>query len=108
LLTLDAEDDLTSEWRRTLERRHVLPASVIETTYSATICALAEAGVGIGVVNPYTAAVFSDRLRIARLTPRLTVKTFVAYPAHTTASALTDEFVALLGEKFRTEPPAGQ
>ncbi len=108
LLTLDAEDDLTGAWRRTLERRQVAPASVIETSYSATICALAEAGVGIGVVNPYTAAVFADRLRIARVTPRLAVKTFVAYPAHTTASALTGEFVALLAEKFRSEPVAGQ
>ena len=107
MLALDAEDDLTREWQRTLERKHVAPAAVIETTYSATICALAEAGVGIGVVNPYTAFVFSDRLRIACLTPKIAVKTFAAYPVHTTPSAHTDEFVALLAEQFRIEPRAG-
>jgi DNA-binding transcriptional LysR family regulator len=107
LLALDAEDDLTREWRLALGKKRVVPCSVIETTYTATICALAEAGVGIGVVNPYTAFVFADRLRIARVTPRIAVKTFAAYPAHTTPSALTDEFVALLADQFRTEPRAG-
>jgi DNA-binding transcriptional LysR family regulator len=101
LLTLHADDDLTGEWRRTLAHKGVTPASVIETTYSATICALAAARIGIGVVNPYTALLFRDRLHIARVTPRLVVRTFVAYPAHATASALTKEFVGLLADDFR-------
>lgn len=107
LLALDAEDDLTREWRLALEKKKVAPASTIETTYTATICALAEAGVGVGVVNPYTAQVFADRLRITRLAPKIAVRTFAAYPGHGTPSTLTEEFVGLLSDQFRTEPRAG-
>jgi DNA-binding transcriptional LysR family regulator len=103
LLTLDRQDDLSDEWRRALAQAKVVPSSVIETTYSATICRLAEAGAGIGVVNPYIASVFSDRLRVVPVKPAIGVKVFVAYPRHVSMSALASEFIAQIGDQFKND-----
>jgi DNA-binding transcriptional LysR family regulator len=103
LLTLDRQDDLSDEWRRALAQAKVVPSSMIETTYSATICRLAEVGAGIGVVNPYIASVFSDRLRVVSVKPTIGVKIFVAYPRHVAMSALATEFIAQVTDHFRND-----
>jgi DNA-binding transcriptional LysR family regulator len=107
LLTLDRADELSDEWRRALAQAKVTPASVIETTYSATICRLAEAGAGIGVVNPYIASVFSNVLRVVPLKPAISVKVFVAYPRHVAISALASALITDISGHFKTDtrPP---
>jgi DNA-binding transcriptional LysR family regulator len=107
LLTLDRADELSDEWRRALAQAKVTPASVIETTYSATICRLAEVGAGIGVVNPYIASVFSNVLRVAPLKPTIGVKVFVAYPRHVSISALASVLITEISDHFKTDtrPP---
>lgn len=106
LLTLDREDDLSDEWRRALRQANVTPSSVIETTYSATICRLAEAGTGIGVVNPYIASVFSRGLRVVPLKPTIGVKIFLAYPRHVSMSALALALVAQISDHFKVDARA--
>lgn len=106
LLTLDREDDLTDEWRRALAHANVTPNSVIETTYSATICRLAEAGAGIGVVNPYIASVFSDKLRVVPLKPSIAVKVFVVYPRHVSMSSLASVLMAQISDHFKMKTRA--
>lgn len=101
LLTLDREDELSDEWRRALRQAKVRPSSVIETTYSATICRLAEAGAGIGVVNPYIASVFSEVLRVVPLKPSIDVKVFVAYPRHVSMSALASALISQISDHFK-------
>jgi DNA-binding transcriptional LysR family regulator len=103
LLTLDREDDLSDEWRRALRQAKVTPSSVIETTYSATICRLAEAGAGIGVVNPYIAAVFAGGLRVVPLRPAIVVKVFVAYPRHVSMSALASALITQISDHFKAD-----
>jgi DNA-binding transcriptional LysR family regulator len=107
LLTLDRADELSDEWRRALAQAKVTPASVIETTYSATICRLAEAGAGLGVVNPYIASVFSNVLRVVPLKPSISVKVFVAYPRHVAISALASALITDISSHFKTDtrPP---
>jgi DNA-binding transcriptional LysR family regulator len=107
LLTLDRADELSDEWRRALTQAKVTPGSVIETTYSATICRLAEVGAGIGVVNPYIASVFSNLLRVAPLKPTIGVKVFVAYPRHVSISALASALITEISDHFKTDtrPP---
>lgn len=107
LLTLDRADELSDEWRRALAQAKVTPGSVIETTYSATICRLAEAGAGIGVVNPYIASVFSNVLRVVPLKPTIGVKVFVAYPRHVSISALASALITEVSDHFKTgtRPP---
>lgn len=111
LLTLDRDDDLSDEWRRALTQAGVEPASVIETTYSATICRLAEAGAGIGIVSPYIASVFSDRVCVAPVKPAIAVKVFVAHPAHRAMSSLVESLTAQISEHFKPKmraPRAGK
>jgi DNA-binding transcriptional LysR family regulator len=105
LLTLDREDDLTDAWRRALKQAKVTPSSIIETTYSATICRLAEAGAGIGVVNPYVAAVFADKLRVIPVKPAVGVKVFVAHPRHVSMSALASALITQINDHFETGKP---
>ena len=76
-------------------------ASETETTYSFNICALAAAGSGLGVVNPYIASVFSDRLAILPFTPSLPVEVSLAWPAQFAPSDMTDRFVRILETQFR-------
>jgi len=104
LLTLDREDDLTDGWRSVLSQAGVTPTSIIETTYSATICRLAQAGAGIGVVNPYVASVFSDMVRIVPLKPPIGVKVFVAYPAHVAMSSLATMLMQQISSHFKQKP----
>jgi DNA-binding transcriptional LysR family regulator len=106
LLTLDREDDLSDEWRRALRQAKVTPSSVIETTYSATICRLAEVGAGIGVVNPYIASVFSDGLRVIPVKPTIGVKVFVAYPRHVSMSALASTLITQISDHFKAATAA--
>ncbi|HVX77453.1 MAG TPA: LysR substrate-binding domain-containing protein [Bradyrhizobium sp.] len=105
LLTLDRQDDLSDAWRRALGQAKVTPSSVIETTYSATICRLAEVGAGIGVVNPYVASVFSGALRVVPLKPAIGVKVFVAYPRHVSMSALASALITQIGDHFKNDAP---
>ena len=62
LLVLNADDDVYLQLRGAMQEHRVQPASEIETTYSSTICALAAAGSGLGIVNPYIAGVFAGQL----------------------------------------------
>jgi DNA-binding transcriptional LysR family regulator len=92
LLTLESGDDLTEAWRGILSKNNIVPASVIETTYSATICALAEAGMGIGVVSPYATAIMADRVHASPMTPAVPVKAFLLFPRNLVKSALAVGF----------------
>ncbi len=106
LLVLNADDDVYLQLRGAMQEHQVQPASEIETTYSSTICALAAAGSGLGVVNPYIAAVFADRLAIRPFTPCLPVRVSMAYPAQTAPSSVTEAFVDILARAFEALPSA--
>jgi DNA-binding transcriptional LysR family regulator len=92
LLTLESGDDLTDAWCGILSKNNIVPASIIETTYSATICALAEAEMGIGVVSPYVTAIMADRVRTSPLTPAVPVKAFLLFPRNLVRSAMAVAF----------------
>lgn len=106
LLVLNADDDVYLQLRGAMQEHQAQPASEIETTYSSTICALAAAGSGLGVVNPYIAAVFADRLAIRPFTPRLPVRVSMGYPAQTAPSSVTEAFVEILARGFQAQPDA--
>lgn len=101
LLVLNADDDVYLQLRGAMQQHQVQAASEIETTYSSTICALAAAGSGLGIVNPYIAAVFADQLAIRRFTPSLPVRVCMAYPAQTAPSVVTEAFVDILARRFQ-------
>ncbi len=93
LITLPAHDALELEIAKAFAARKLTRPVKIETIYSATICAFAARGLGVGIVNPYMASVFRDRLCIRRFTPRLTVRTFAISARFAPASELAERFV---------------
>lgn len=93
LISLPPHDALELEIAKAFAARKVQRPVKIETIYSATICAFAAQGLGVGIVNPYMARVFQDRLCIKRFRPRLTVRTFAASARFAPASELADHFL---------------
>lgn len=94
MISLPAHDALEVELRKAFAARKLAAPVKIETIYSATICAFAAQGLGVGVVNPYMASVFQDRLCIRRLRPRITVRTYAAFARFTPASEMAERFLA--------------
>ena len=80
---LNADDDVYLQLRGAMLAHQVQPVSEIETTYSSTICALAAAGTGLGIVNPYIADVFAQQLAIRPFMPRLPVRVCMASVSYT-------------------------
>lgn len=102
LLTLNASDSIFIQLQQTMLAFGVTPASTIETNYSSTICRLAAQGLGIGVVNPYMAAVFAQELKILALQPACSIEVVLALPPQYAPSERVDTLTALLRAHFLT------
>ena len=102
LISLEHGDALEAELRKVLADMGLTISPAIETIYYATICAFAAQGLGLGVVNPYMAAVFKDRLAIRRFTPLITVKTYVTFARFSPASELAERFVEALNSRMQS------
>jgi DNA-binding transcriptional LysR family regulator len=75
-LSLGQDSRIWQKLEYHLKANGIAPKIVFEATTSQAICVMAAEGIGIGVVDPFTAAQFYD--------PRVTIKTFlpsIAYPA---------------------------
>ena len=102
LLTLNASDSIFMQLQQTMLAFGVTPTATIETNYSSTICRLAAQGLGIGVVNPYMAAVFAQELKILALEPACAIEVVLALPPQYAPSARVDMLIALLRAHFLT------
>ena len=102
LLTLNASDSIFLQLQQTMLAFGVTPASTIETNYSSTICRLAEQGLGIGVVNPYMAALFAQELTILALQPACSIEVVLALPPQYAPSERVDTLMELLRAHFLT------
>ena len=92
LISLPRDDALEVALHKAFaEKKMAIPAT-IETIYSSTICTFAARGLGIGVINPYMASVFKDRLCIRGFSPRLPVITYAAFARFSPASELAQRF----------------
>lgn len=100
LLNLNTDDEIQQQFQQVMEQHAVEASATVETTYSATICALAAEGAGIGIVNPYVASVFTHALKVLPFTPRLPVEVCMAFASQTAPSLMTGEFAALLEDYF--------
>jgi DNA-binding transcriptional LysR family regulator len=78
----------------------VEPPSMLETDYSATICRLAAAGNGIGIVSTYAASVFASTIHAASFSPALVVNTQLAFAPSVAPSRLALSFVDALKMRF--------
>jgi DNA-binding transcriptional LysR family regulator len=105
LITLNADDPLQVALHENMRRAGAEASASIETTYSGTICTMAAQGNGIGIVNQYVANVFAHALRVVPLSPHCPVDVCMAFSRHSSPSAITEEFAALLTAHFRAMPP---
>ncbi|MGJ7543100.1 LysR substrate-binding domain-containing protein [Variovorax sp. LT1R16] len=105
LLTHHSDDAQHQMLQQALDRHGVTPPSIVETSYSATICTLAAADVGVGVVSTYAASLFSGLVHMAPFVPGITVKTHMAYAPHVARSSLTGAFVERLRAHFDALTP---
>ncbi|AEC21894.1 LysR family transcriptional regulator [Pusillimonas sp. T7-7] len=104
LLLLNDTDDIILTMRALLRDRKYPDDIAIETNSSITICSLVAAGVGVGVVNPFVANTFSDRLAVKSLRPRIGIDVTLARSVTLAPSLLANRFVELLEESVRTDP----
>ncbi len=104
LMTLNVDDEIHLQLQHAMEGHGLTIRSLLETTNSMTICAMTAEGAGIGVVNPYVAAVFKHALHILPLQPAFPVGVFLAYSSQTAPSEITEKFVAILKENFEALP----
>jgi DNA-binding transcriptional LysR family regulator len=101
LLAHHPDDALQQLLQQALSKHGITPPSIVETNYSATICTMAAAGVGIGIVSTYAASMFSSMVRIAPFTPSLVVQTHLVHAPNTALSKLATRFVECLRVHFK-------
>ncbi|MGB6103138.1 MAG: LysR substrate-binding domain-containing protein [Pusillimonas sp.] len=79
-IALAPEDTTRRRLDAMLKDSGVQPRVVVETPHSATVCALAAEGIGIGIINPYGIAVTPDpRVQIKPFSPALHFKALLVF-----------------------------
>jgi DNA-binding transcriptional LysR family regulator len=96
-VALAPEDQARRRLDAVLEHHAVKPKIVVETPGSATVCALALEGVGIGIVNPAACDGFARRGLILRpFEPEVHFKVFLIFRPDALKTRLVKRFVAEL------------
>jgi DNA-binding transcriptional LysR family regulator len=96
LILLNDTDDIIIAMRAQLRDRKYPDDIVVETNSSITICSLVAAGAGVGVVNPFVANSYADRLVVKPLVPRIGMEVTLARSVTLAPSMLTNRFIELL------------
>jgi len=97
LLGLVAEDRARQRLDTLLEAEGITPDYALETPNSATICALAEDGNAVGLVNPMVTGLYAKRNVIFRpFEPDVIFRSLLLYPANVQKSRLIREFSGIL------------
>lgn len=107
-LALAPEDRARARMDQVFAGAGVRPEVVVETPHSATVCALAAEGVGIGLVNPAAAEGFAGRgLLLRPFEPEIHFRTYLLFRPDVQKAVLVKRFVAaLLDARTRRAAPA--
>jgi DNA-binding transcriptional LysR family regulator len=82
---------------RIFERAGVTRRLVAETQFNSVICELVERGVGVGIVDPFTAAAYAGRGLVAvPFRPVIKIRIGVLYPTHRPLSRVARAFLSVL------------
>lgn len=103
LISLPSHDALEMALREAFTDAGILCPTTIETTYTSSICTFAARGLGVGVINPYMAFLFKDRLCIRPFQPELPVITYIAFAKFSPASELGEHFFDVLVELCQSD-----
>jgi DNA-binding transcriptional LysR family regulator len=106
-IALAPEDQARARMMRVFDAAGVRLDIVVETPFSATVCALALEGVGIGLVNAGATEGFAERGLILRpFEPEVHFRTFLLFRPDTQKSVLVKHLVAALLDA-RSRPATG-
>ncbi len=112
LIQLSLLDQLRPRIEVALRKQGIQPRSRIDTTLAASACAFTAKGLGVAIVDPFSASVFShDQIVARRIEPRIDNEIAVVRSAEIKPSTagLTSEFMTMLGralEAYETYPEA--
>lgn len=80
-ISLAPEDTTRRDVEALFAKHNVTPKVVAETSYSATICALALGGAGCGIVHPFATIGFVERGLVTRpMVPSVIIRTLLLFP----------------------------
>lgn len=93
-IALAPEDTTRREADRLFAQVGARPKILLETPYSTTICAMVQAGIGVGLVNPITAEVFLNQgLSLRPFEPPLYFRTLLLLPPNRQPSRILQDFI---------------
>ncbi|MGO1076482.1 LysR substrate-binding domain-containing protein [Inquilinus sp. CA228] len=93
-IALAPEDTTRQEADRLFAEAGARPKVVLETPYSTTICAMVQAGIGVGLVNRITAEVYLNQgLSLRPFEPALHFRTLLLLPPNRQPSLILQDFI---------------
>lgn len=93
-IALSPEDTTRRSAETIFFNENIKPKMVLETPYSTTICAMVQAGMGIGMVNPMTAELYVGRgLSLRPFEPAVYFRTLLLLPPNRRPSRIVSDFV---------------
>lgn len=96
-IALAPEDTARQRAEAVFAKHGVEPRIVLETPYSTTVCAMAHAGIGIGIVNPMTAEPYlALGMALRPLTPAIHSRTLLITPPNSPPSRIVKDCIAEL------------
>lgn len=96
-VSLDVDDLARARIDKVFEQARVRRRLIIESQYAATICSLARAGAGIGIVNPFAIGDVVSADFVARpFAPAVEFKTLLLTPPARPPSRLAEGFITIL------------
>ncbi len=96
-VALSAEDTTRRQFDAEMAAAGAAPRIVLETPFAHTVCALVEAGLGCGLVNPLAAGPWAGRGVVLRpFRPAVQFRTLLLRPAGEPASRIVAECIAAL------------
>ncbi len=106
-IALSPEDRARARLTTALDEAGCKPQIVVETPFSATVCALALEGVGVGMVNPPAVDGFAERGLIFRpLEPAIYFNTYLLFRPDSQRAQLVKRFTtALLNARGKSTIP---
>ncbi|GGE53400.1 LysR family transcriptional regulator [Agaricicola taiwanensis] len=105
-IALSPEDRARLRLAKICEEAGVRPRLVTETPNSATVCALALEGVGVGIVNPLSTDGFAARGLVFRpFKPDVEFKSHLLFRPDTQKARILRAFIAALLKARNTRPP---
>jgi DNA-binding transcriptional LysR family regulator len=93
-VALSPEDTTRRSADAALAKANARPRIVLETPYSTTVCAMVQAGLGIGLINPITAGPYIGRgLSVHTFEPAVYFKSLLLLPPNSKPSKVVSDFV---------------